>query len=120
MVPTNGSPVGLGFSYGGSHLLAGRVASTPAPRTLHRERMLSLSHRRLGIPPVGDAPTYPVGQPRVSTVADTALNYFCSNLDTPPNKLGRSPSWTRVFPQHPLSQDVEYSSAKKAGADKLR
>jgi hypothetical protein len=60
--------------------------------------MLSLSHRCLGIPPVGDAPTYPVGQPRVSTVADTALNYFCSNLDTPPNKLGRSPNWTRVFP----------------------
>jgi hypothetical protein len=51
--------------------------------------MLSLRHRRLGMPPVGDAPTYPVGQPRVSTVADTALNYFCSNLDTPPNKLER-------------------------------
>jgi hypothetical protein len=23
MVPTNGSPVGLGFSYGGSHLMVG-------------------------------------------------------------------------------------------------
>jgi hypothetical protein len=32
------------------------------------------------------------------TVADTALNYFCSILDTPPNKLGRNPSWRRVFP----------------------